>query len=107
MRGPGLAGLPRTGPGLPGPGTGRQRRPYPRQHRRHRRKPENAPALRGTLPLLRKLSEEKRIPAVDHPLSDKPGKPALHRVADSNLRPYLAALRAAHEQARRGRAVEP
>ncbi|MYV56201.1 ATP-binding protein [Streptomyces sp. SID3212] len=54
-------------------------------------------------PLLRKLSEEKRVLAVDHPLSDKPGKPALHRVADSNLRLYLAALRAAQEQTRRGR----
>ncbi|GAA0237469.1 hypothetical protein GCM10009527_037550 [Actinomadura nitritigenes] len=58
----------------------------------------------GTLsPLLRRLTGEKRIVAVDEPLSTRPGKPALYRIADSNLRLYLAALRAAHEQARRGR----
>jgi uncharacterized protein len=47
--------------------------------------------------------DEKRVLAIDEPLSIRPGKPALYRVADSNLRLYLAALRAAHEQARRGR----
>lgn len=58
----------------------------------------------GTLsPLLRRLVEEKRVLAVDEPLSTRPGKPALYRLADSNLRLYLAALRAAHEQVRRGR----
>ncbi|CAG6392685.1 DUF234 domain-containing protein [Streptomyces cocklensis] len=46
---------------------------------------------------------EKRVLSVDLPLSTKPGKPALYRVADSNLRLYLAALRSAQEQARRGR----
>jgi hypothetical protein len=54
-------------------------------------------------PLLRKLTEEKQIIAVDHPLATQPGKPALYRVADSNLRFYLAMGRAIQEQARRGR----
>jgi hypothetical protein len=59
----------------------------------------------GTLsPLLRRLTEEKRVLAVDSPLSTKPGKPALYRVADSNLRFYLPIGRAIQEQARRGRA---
>jgi AAA+ ATPase superfamily predicted ATPase len=58
----------------------------------------------GTLsPLLHKLTEEKHILAVEQPLSTRPGRPALYRVADSNLRLYLAALRQAEEQARRGR----
>lgn len=80
----------------------------------------------GTLsPLLRRLVEEKRVLAVDEPLSTRAGKPALYRVADSNLRIYLAMLRAARERAYRdlpaegfqlikrrwtawrGRAVEP
>lgn len=55
-------------------------------------------------PLLRRLREEKRVLAVDEPLSTKPGKPVLYRVADSNLRLYMAILRTAQEQARRGRA---
>lgn len=54
-------------------------------------------------PLLRRLTEEKRVLAVDHPLSTRSGKPALYRVADSNLRLYLAIGRAVQEQARRGR----
>ncbi|MDI1463868.1 ATP-binding protein [Catellatospora sp. KI3] len=54
-------------------------------------------------PLLRKLAEEKRVLAIDEPLSTHPGKPNLYRIADSNLRLYLAALRSAQEQARRGR----
>lgn len=54
-------------------------------------------------PLLQRLTEEKRVLAIDHPLGTKPTKPALYRVADSNLRLYLAAGRAAQEQARRGR----
>lgn len=58
----------------------------------------------GTLsPLLRRLVEEKRVLAVDEPLSTRAGKPALYRVADSNLRLYLAVLRAVHEHTRRGR----
>ncbi|WP_250290465.1 ATP-binding protein [Frankia sp. CiP1_Cm_nod1] len=62
-------------------------------------------ALRsGSLsPLLRRLVEEKRVLAVDEPLSTQPGRPALYRIADSNLRLYLGVLRSAHEQARRGR----
>ncbi|EST38330.1 ATPase [Streptomycetaceae bacterium MP113-05] len=54
-------------------------------------------------PVLGRLVEEKRVLSVDQPLSTRPGKPALYHVADSNLRLYLAALRAAQEQARRGR----
>ncbi|MGC0422624.1 ATP-binding protein [Embleya sp. AB8] len=58
----------------------------------------------GTLsPVLRRLVEEKRVLAMDEPLSTRPGKPALYRVQDSNLRLYLAILRVAHEQVRRGR----
>ena len=41
--------------------------------------------------------------AADTPLSTSPGKPALYRVADSNLRLYLAALRSAQALSRRGR----
>ncbi|MEU6140275.1 ATP-binding protein [Streptomyces sp. NPDC047081] len=54
-------------------------------------------------PLLRRLTEEKRILATDAPLSTKPGRPALYHVADSNLRLYLAATRSAQELSRRGR----
>jgi AAA+ ATPase superfamily predicted ATPase len=54
-------------------------------------------------PLLRRLVEEKHVLALDEPTSTHPGKPALYRVADSNLRLYLAILRNVHEQARRGR----
>lgn len=54
-------------------------------------------------PLLERLLEEKRVLAVDEPVSTQPGKPVLYRVADSNLRLYLAMLRSAHEQSRRGR----
>ncbi len=54
-------------------------------------------------PLLHRLAEEKRVIAVDQPLSTRAGKPALYRVADSNLRLYLAALRSVHDLVRRGR----
>jgi len=54
-------------------------------------------------PLLRRLTDDKRVLAMDLPLSSTPGKPALYRVADTNLRLYLAALRTAQEQTRRGR----
>jgi hypothetical protein len=58
----------------------------------------------GTLsPLLRRLVDEKRVLAMDEPVSTRPGKPALYRVADSNLRLYLAILRGAHDLVRRGR----
>jgi hypothetical protein len=58
----------------------------------------------GTLsPLLRRLATEKQVLAVDEPLSTRPTKPALYRVADSNLRLYLGILRAVQVQARRGR----
>lgn len=62
------------------------------------------PMPSGSLsPLLRRLVAEKRVLAVDEPLSIQPGKPALYRVADSNLRLYLGVLRSVHEQTRRGR----
>lgn len=52
------------------------------------------PVSSGTLsPLLTRLVEEKRILAVDRPLSTKPSKLAQYRIADSNLRLYLAVLR--------------
>lgn len=54
-------------------------------------------------PLLRRLVEDKRVLALDEPLSTRPGKPGLYRVDDTNLRLYLAVLRAAHELSRRGR----
>lgn len=58
----------------------------------------------GTLsPVLHRLVNDKHVLAIDEPLSIKAGKPALYRVADSNLRFYLAAGRAAHELTRRGR----
>ncbi|MFI6497442.1 ATP-binding protein [Nonomuraea typhae] len=58
----------------------------------------------GTLsPLLRRLTEDKRVLALDEPVSARPGKPGLYRVADSSLRLYLGVLRAVQEQARRGR----
>ncbi|WP_459548115.1 AAA family ATPase [Nocardia sp. X0981] len=54
-------------------------------------------------PILRRLTQDKRVLAMDQPLSTRPGKPALYRVADSNLRLYLAILRSAQELSRRGR----
>jgi hypothetical protein len=58
----------------------------------------------GTLsPLLRQLNEDKQILAADQPLSTSGGKPTLYRVADTNLRLYLAILRDVHNLARRGR----
>lgn len=60
----------------------------------------------GTLtPLLHRLVEDKHVLAIDEPLSVRPTKPALYRVADPSLRFYLAAGRAAHELSRRGRAT--
>ncbi len=58
----------------------------------------------GTLtPVLRRLVEDKRVLAVDEPLSVRATKPALYRVADASLRFYLAIGRAAHELSRRNR----
>ncbi|GLY32541.1 ATP-binding protein [Kineosporia sp. NBRC 101731] len=58
----------------------------------------------GTLsPLLRRLTDDKQVLATDQPLSTSGGKPALYRVADSNLRLYLAVLREVHNLSRRGR----
>lgn len=54
-------------------------------------------------PLLHRLVEEKRVLAIDQPLSIRPGKPALYRVADSNLRLYMSVLRSVQELVRRGR----
>lgn len=58
----------------------------------------------GTLsPLLHRLVADKSVLATDEPLSTQPGKPVLYRVADSNLRLYLAVLRDAQQQILRGR----
>ncbi|WP_446225768.1 AAA family ATPase [Nocardia sp. IBHARD005] len=58
----------------------------------------------GTLsPILKRLTEDKRVIAVDSPLSTQPGKPPLYRIADTNLRMYLAILRSAQDLSRRGR----
>ena len=65
--------------------------------------PDSPLATGSLIPLLRLLTEEKHILARDEPLSTRPGRPALYRVSDSNLRLYLAALRHAHELSRRGR----
>ncbi|MBM2620305.1 ATP-binding protein [Actinoplanes sp. LDG1-06] len=63
------------------------------------------PISSGTLsPLLRQLTEDKQALVVDQPLSTTSGKPALYRVADSNLRLYLAVLRDVSNLTRRGRA---
>ncbi|WP_198171122.1 ATP-binding protein [Actinoplanes awajinensis] len=58
----------------------------------------------GTLsPLMRQLTDDKQALTADQPLSTKSGKPALYRVADSNLRLYLAILRDVHNLTQRGR----
>lgn len=58
----------------------------------------------GTLsPILHRLVVDKRVLAVDEPLSVRGGKPMLYRVADSNLRFYLSIGRAAQDWSRRGR----
>lgn len=54
-------------------------------------------------PIMRRLVDEKHVLAVDEPLSTRSGKPMLYRLADSNLRFYLAIGRDAQERARRGR----
>jgi AAA+ ATPase superfamily predicted ATPase len=60
----------------------------------------------GTLtPVLRRLVEDKHVLAIDEPLSTRPTKPALYRVADASLRFYLETGRSAHELSRRGRAA--
>ena len=47
--------------------------------------------------MLRRLVEDKHVLAIDAPLSVRATKPVLYRVADANLRFYLAVGRAAHE----------
>jgi hypothetical protein len=60
----------------------------------------------GTLtPILHRLVEDKHVLAIDEPLSIRPTKPALYRIADNSLRFYLAIGRSAHELSRRGRAA--
>jgi hypothetical protein len=57
----------------------------------------------GTLsPILHRLTEEKHVLAVDEPLFTTHGKPALYRVADSNMSFYLQIGRGAQEHVRRG-----
>jgi uncharacterized protein len=58
----------------------------------------------GTLsPVLHRLVDEKRVIAVDKPLSTQPSKLAQYRIADSNLRLYLAVLRDVHQLVLRDR----
>ncbi|GAA2675553.1 hypothetical protein [Actinoplanes palleronii] len=52
---------------------------------------------------MRQLTDDKQVLTADQPLSTRSGKPALYRVADSNLRLYLAILRDVHNLTRRGR----
>jgi hypothetical protein len=48
----------------------------------------------GTLsPVLHRLVNDKHVLAIDEPLSVRAGRPSLYRVADSNLRFYLAFAR--------------
>jgi hypothetical protein len=54
-------------------------------------------------PQLHRLVETKRVLALDQPLSTRPGRPALYRVADTNLRFYLSIGRTVRDQAQRGR----
>jgi hypothetical protein len=62
------------------------------------------PVSSGTLsPLLHRLVEEKQVLAVDKPLSTRPSKLAQYRIADSNLRLYLAVLRDVHQLVLRDR----
>lgn len=62
------------------------------------------PVSSGTLsPLLHRLVDDKQILAVDRPLSTKPSKLAQYRIADSNLRLYLAILRDVHQLVLRDR----
>ncbi|MEU4236051.1 ATP-binding protein [Actinoplanes sp. NPDC026619] len=64
----------------------------------------SGPISSGTLsPLLRQLTDDKQVLVADHPLSTVSGKPVLYRVADSNLRLYLAVLRDVYNLTQRGR----
>jgi hypothetical protein len=61
----------------------------------------------GTLsPVLHRLVAEKHVLAADEPVSVQAGKPVLYRVADSNLRFYLAIGRDAQDRSRRGRPAQ-
>ncbi|THV42414.1 ATP-binding protein [Glycomyces buryatensis] len=55
-------------------------------------------------PILRRLATEKKAVVEAVPLSVRPGKPAVYRIADPNLQLYLAALRGAFELVERGHA---
>lgn len=53
-------------------------------------------------PILRSLVDDKHVTAVDNPLSTRPGRPMSYRIADSNLRSYMANLRRSQLEAERG-----
>ncbi|MFC4335610.1 ATP-binding protein [Salininema proteolyticum] len=53
-------------------------------------------------PILRTLSEQKRVVAAESPLSTKKGQPRLYSIADPNLRLYFAVLRESYRLAERG-----
>jgi hypothetical protein len=55
-------------------------------------------------PILRRLADEKQAVVEESPLSVRPGKPAVYRIADPNLQLYLAVLRGAFELVQRGHA---
>lgn len=57
-------------------------------------------------PILRRLAAEKQVVVEESPLSTRPGKPGVFRIADSNLQLYLAALRGAFELVQRGHAEQ-
>ena len=98
-----LAEFPGTGYDPPRHRDDRRRRPDARQHRGAGGQPGRA-IPSGTLsPLLHRLVADKHVLAAEEPLSVRSSKPALYRVADSNLRFYLAIGRAAQEWSRRGR----
>lgn len=63
----------------------------------------HGPVASGALsPILQRLIDQKRAIAIDQHLSTRSSRPSLYRVADSNLRLYLAILRDVQELARRG-----
>ncbi|GLY06840.1 ATP-binding protein [Actinoplanes sp. NBRC 101535] len=62
------------------------------------------PVSSGTLsPVLSRLADDKQIVAVDRPLSTRPSKLAVYRIADTNLSLYVAMLREVHHLVRRDR----
>jgi len=95
--------VPRTRSSPTRPGGGRRRRPHPREHRRNRRRPQRGHPVGLAVPTAPQTGRGETGPGNGPTAVHRPGKPALYRVDDSNLRLYLAILRGAQEQVRRGR----